>query len=165
MEGYCCFVFLWLLLFFFVFFLAAVSTRAWESNHNNYIYSTVTACSCMHRSSSAIYIAVAAGVVAILICIYEIYIFIEFYTPLFGGACAVPVYLPYVPVPVAAPHLTSKKAPLCVSPRERMPGYGATAVDKKLGLVCPHCKLLLRSAVQTDEGVRLCESCFKEIAR
>ena len=108
----------------------------------------------------------------ILICIHnyhnyhEIYIFIElaFHTPPFRG----PAYQkPYVPVPVAAPapHLTSKKAPLCVSPRERMPGYGATAVDKKLGLVCPHCKLLLRSAVQTDEGVRLCESCFKEIAR
>ena len=108
----------------------------------------------------------------ILICIHnyhnyhEIYIFIElaFHTPPFRG----PAYQkPYVPVPVAAPapHLTSKKAPLCVSPRERMPGYGATAVDKKLGLVCPHCKLLLRSAVQTDKGVRLCESCFKEIAR
>jgi len=61
--------------------------------------------------------------------------------------------------------LAERRVLLCVSPRERMPGYGATAVDKKLGLVCPHCKLLLRSAVQTAEGVRLCESCFKEIAR
>ena len=28
---------------------------------------------------------------------------------------------------------------------------------------CPHCKLLLRSAVQTSEGDRLCEQCFKTI--
>ena len=30
---------------------------------------------------------------------------------------------------------------------------------------CPHCKLLLRNAVQTSEGDRLCEVCFKSIAR
>ena len=29
MEGYC-----WFFLFIYVFFLAAISTRAWESNHN-----------------------------------------------------------------------------------------------------------------------------------
>ena len=28
---------------------------------------------------------------------------------------------------------------------------------------CPFCKLLLRNAVQTSEGDRLCESCFKTI--
>lgn len=52
-----------------------------------------------------------------------------------------------------------------VSPKvNQMPGYGAAAVDRRGGLVCPHCKLLLRSAVQTDDGIRLCESCFNEIA-
>ena len=30
---------------------------------------------------------------------------------------------------------------------------------------CPHCKLLLRSAVQTSEGDRLCEDCFKTIVK
>lgn len=30
---------------------------------------------------------------------------------------------------------------------------------------CPHCKLLLRNAVQTSEGDRLCELCFKTIAK
>jgi len=45
-----------------------------------------------------------------------------------------------------------------------MPGYEASAVSERVGLVCPHCKLLLRDAVQTEEGVRLCQSCFKEIA-
>ena len=28
---------------------------------------------------------------------------------------------------------------------------------------CPHCKLILRSAVQTSDGDRLCEPCFKTI--
>ena len=30
---------------------------------------------------------------------------------------------------------------------------------------CPRCKLLLRNAVQTSEGDRLCEECFKTIAK
>ena len=30
---------------------------------------------------------------------------------------------------------------------------------------CPHCEKLLREAVQTKSGDRLCESCFKSIAR
>ena len=30
---------------------------------------------------------------------------------------------------------------------------------------CPLCKLLLRNAVQTSEGDRLCEECFKSIAK
>ena len=46
----------------------------------------------------------------------------------------------------------------------QMPGYRAVPVHERAGLVCPHCELLLRSAVQTDDGVRLCQSCFKEIA-
>ena len=57
------------------------------------------------------------------------------------------------------------RAPVFAKPRETMPGHGAAAVDRKLGLVCPHCKLLLRNAVQTHEGERLCESCFQDIAR
>lgn len=49
---------------------------------------------------------------------------------------------------------------------DSMPGYQATPVDAtKDGFSCPHCKLILREAVQTDEGVRLCHSCFKEIAQ
>jgi len=47
---------------------------------------------------------------------------------------------------------------------QRMPGYGAVVVYERVGLVCPHCKLLLRNAVQTEEGIRLCQSCFEEIA-
>jgi len=46
----------------------------------------------------------------------------------------------------------------------RMPGYRASAVCERVDLECPHCKLLLRNAVQTDEGDRLCQSCFQEIA-
>ena len=46
----------------------------------------------------------------------------------------------------------------------RMPGYRVPVVYERAGLVCAHCKLLLRNAVQTEEGVRLCQSCFKEIA-
>jgi hypothetical protein len=30
---------------------------------------------------------------------------------------------------------------------------------------CPHCKKLLKNAVQTSEGDRLCHVCFEEIAR
>ena len=41
---------------------------------------------------------------------------------------------------------------------------------KSLGAIpasyyCPFCKKLLRNAVQTSEGDRLCDVCFKEIAR
>lgn len=45
-----------------------------------------------------------------------------------------------------------------------MPGYKVTTVDPvKAGVVCPHCGLILRDAVQTADGFRLCETCFKEI--
>ena len=36
--------------------------------------------------------------------------------------------------------------------------------DLPRGYYCPHCELLLRNAVQTTEGDRLCQACFKEIA-
>ena len=35
------------------------------------------------------------------------------------------------------------------------------AVRKEL--YCPHCKFILRDAVQTDNGTRLCQGCFEEI--
>jgi len=42
-----------------------------------------------------------------------------------------------------------------------MPGYDARTVEPlKIALICPECSLFLRDAVQIDNGVRLCESCF-----
>lgn len=48
-----------------------------------------------------------------------------------------------------------------------MSGYSAVAVDRaaRPGLECPHCRHFLREAVQTEEGLRLCKSCFKQIQR
>ena len=48
-----------------------------------------------------------------------------------------------------------------------MPGYDVVTVEAvKSGIVCPHCKLVLRDAVQTlEEGYRLCETCYKEICQ
>ena len=49
-----------------------------------------------------------------------------------------------------------------------MPGFAATPVDTstvKSGLSCPHCELLLKDPVQTEEGLRLCRSCFDEIVK
>ena len=44
-------------------------------------------------------------------------------------------------------------------------GYKAICVDGKLKavLTCIHCKDLLRSPVQTEEGHRLCKTCFNTI--
>lgn len=45
-----------------------------------------------------------------------------------------------------------------------MPGYKVPAgVPADKGWLCAHCKLLLRDAVQTEEGDRLCQSCCEEI--
>ena len=45
-----------------------------------------------------------------------------------------------------------------------MPGYNAKTVELLKGaLVCPECDMLLRDAVQTGDGVRLCETCFEQI--
>ena len=46
-----------------------------------------------------------------------------------------------------------------------MPGYDVVTVEPiKSGLVCPHCQLVLRDAMQTlEEGLRLCQTCYKEI--
>lgn len=46
---------------------------------------------------------------------------------------------------------------------KKMPGYDAKTVEPlKAALVCPECRLLLRDAVQTGDGIRLCETCFKQ---
>lgn len=46
---------------------------------------------------------------------------------------------------------------------KKMPGYGAKTVEPmKAALICPECNLLLRDAVQTGDGIRLCETCFKQ---
>lgn len=47
-----------------------------------------------------------------------------------------------------------------------MPGWEVTPVEPlKPGLLCSECNLLLRDPVQTDEGDRLCRSCFHELKR
>ena len=47
-----------------------------------------------------------------------------------------------------------------------MPGFKVIAAEVlKSGLVCPECDLVLKEAVQTPEGNRLCESCYQAIAR
>jgi len=45
-----------------------------------------------------------------------------------------------------------------------MPGYDTRPVEPlKMALICPECSLVLRDAVQTGDGIRLCESCYKQI--
>ena len=46
-------------------------------------------------------------------------------------------------------------------------GYEAEAVDGSLraGLRCLHCEHGLREPVQTEEGLRVCRSCFNCIKR
>ena len=47
-----------------------------------------------------------------------------------------------------------------------MPGYELTPVEPlNAGLICCECLLLLREAVQTEEGDRLCRTCYEEIKR
>ena len=47
-----------------------------------------------------------------------------------------------------------------------MPGYDIkTPESAKVTLICPECNQLLKDAVQTGDGIRLCESCYKDIAR
>ena len=54
----------------------------------------------------------------------------------------------------------SVKAP----PGER--GYDVIpSSPTKQGLQCPECEYILKEAVQTGDGIRLCEPCFKRIAR
>ncbi len=45
-------------------------------------------------------------------------------------------------------------------------GYDALLLDPaKSGLMCSECDLVLRDAVQTMEGNRLCLPCFKKIEK
>ena len=47
-----------------------------------------------------------------------------------------------------------------------MPGHDVIAAQgTKAGLLCPECKFVLKEAVQTPEGIRLCQSCYKQIER
>ena len=47
-----------------------------------------------------------------------------------------------------------------------MPGYDVTPVEPlKSGLQCLECKLVLCDPVQTDEGDRLCRTCYDKIKR
>lgn len=47
-----------------------------------------------------------------------------------------------------------------------MPGHEVIPVEQlKSGLLCLECKLLLRDPVQTDEGDRLCRTCYDTIKR
>ncbi len=46
-----------------------------------------------------------------------------------------------------------------------MPGYDLRPVgDVKPSLLCNECNLILKDAVQTYEGYRLCKECFDAIA-
>ena len=45
-----------------------------------------------------------------------------------------------------------------------MAGYRVETLDEaKAGLLCSECGLVLNDAVQTPDGVRLCQSCFDDI--
>ena len=47
-----------------------------------------------------------------------------------------------------------------------MPGHTVVAVESvKESFYCPHCRLLLRDAVQNEEGFRLCQDCCDLIKR
>ena len=46
-------------------------------------------------------------------------------------------------------------------------GYSLELVnpDQKGGVLCAECKNILKEAVQTEEGVRLCLGCYEDIAK
>ena len=47
-----------------------------------------------------------------------------------------------------------------------MPGFNvATTSSTKSRLLCPECKMVLKNPVQTEEGIRLCKSCYDDIAK
>ena len=49
-----------------------------------------------------------------------------------------------------------------------MPGYDLEINGEYAhldSLLCPSCKLILRDAIQTEEGVRLCKTCYDSILR
>ena len=58
------------------------------------------------------------------------------------------------------------KVPSIRFPNLASPGYDVTPVEPlKSGLQCLECKLVLRDPVQTDEGDRLCRTCYDKIKR
>ena len=63
------------------------------------------------------------------------------------------------------PRGESIKRQLIASSYMNIMGYRAVCVEgePKAGLTCIHCKDLLRSPVQTEEGHRLCKTCFYAI--
>ena len=46
-------------------------------------------------------------------------------------------------------------------------GYAVEALDSEVkgGLVCSECSFVLKEAVQTSDGIRLCQVCFDSIAK
>jgi len=49
-------------------------------------------------------------------------------------------------------------------PDAEMAGYQVDTVDEaKAGLICSECGFILREAVQTFDGLRLCMGCFEAI--
>ena len=49
-----------------------------------------------------------------------------------------------------------------------MPGYDLNVngdYARIESLKCPACELILRDAIQTEQGVRLCRSCYDDIQR
>ncbi len=44
-------------------------------------------------------------------------------------------------------------------------GYDVILVERQEGLQCKECDLVLRDAVQTCEGIRMCRPCYDNIAR
>ena len=50
---------------------------------------------------------------------------------------------------------------------EEGPGYSLETVDKdvKNGLLCSECTFILKDAVQTSDGIRLCQVCFDVISK
>ena len=44
-------------------------------------------------------------------------------------------------------------------------GYDVLVVTAKEALMCPECSFVLRDAVQTNEGLRLCDPCYRRLAK
>ena len=71
-------------------------------------------------------------------------------------------------VPVGPPIFNSKKLDplIATSQRNQKQGYNVVlSSNAKQGLQCPECDFILKEAVQTGDGIRLCEPCYEHIAR
>ncbi len=64
-------------------------------------------------------------------------------------------------------HKDAYLAALSIDEATVMPGYdGALPVDQgsvKPGMLCVHCRHLLREPLQTGEGLRVCRTCAQDI--